>query len=74
MNYVKYTAKEIKIVADMWDGSTLEQIATAVGRDKVSIQYIAGQIRKAGFPLARKTVERKMKLTDLIKQTLGTNA
>lgn len=66
---VQWTKNEIRKVKELWNSATVEQIADELSRTKQSVQYIAGQIRKAGFDLPKK---RKVKvLQNLIKEVFG---
>ena len=69
--YKNYTIDEIRFVKNNWDTMTISKLAEGIGRTPTSISYIAQEIRKAGFPLPRKSVKREYTLKALIHQALG---
>ena len=63
-----FTQQEVNAVLELWETKTTEQIAKELGRDKSSIQYLATQIRKAGYNLPRKRHTGTIQL--MIKEVL----
>jgi len=50
----QFTKAEIKKVISMWDKKTKEQIADELNINEQQVNYIAMQIRKAGYKLTKK--------------------
>lgn len=64
-----WTKNEIKKVMDLWEKTSTESIAKELGRTRPQISYIATQLRKAGFKLARKRVVGRM--ASLLKEAIA---
>lgn len=49
-----WTKEEIMVVIDLWETSTVEEIAERLGMNIPQILYRAWTLRKAGWPLSQK--------------------
>lgn len=63
-----WTKDEIATVIDLWQSSSLDDIALKLQRERKHIVYIAAQIRKAGYQLPKKRINGKLK--SLISEVL----
>lgn len=64
-----WTKDEIKKIFEIWESSTIDEVAEELGIERIQVQYMANQIRAAGYELAKK--HRKGYLSSLIKEALG---
>ena len=66
-NYM-WTKEGIKKMIKLWEESSIQDIADALGIEKKNVQYMAMQIRKAGGKLPRK--HHTGHIQSLIKEVL----
>jgi len=59
IKYNPWTKKEIKTVLTMWEDKNKDEIAKELGRSSLQINYMATQIRRAGYKLSFKTKKGK---------------
>ncbi len=64
-----YTKQDIKVVIELWETSNTAEIAKELDITSQQVQYLAGQIRKFGYKLTRKTVRGYM--GTLVKEVMG---
>lgn len=64
----QWTKDRIKTVMQLWDSKTKEELADELGCEKQHIDYIAWNIRKAGYELSKKT--QKATLRKLIGEVI----
>lgn len=57
-----YTKEDVKYVLQNWGKLPSEQIAKHLGRPKNALNYIADNIRKAGYPLPKNPKKEQLKL------------
>lgn len=62
----QYTKNEIRQIANLWETESIQDIAESLHLERKHVQYVANQIRKAGYPLAKKHKNGVMQ--SLIKQ------
>lgn len=60
-NNHEWTKDEIKKVISLWTSKSLKEIGTDVGVNAQQVAYIAGQIRKSGFNLQKKTIKGNLR-------------
>lgn len=49
-----WTKDQVKRIATVWENKNVEDIAEELGVNRKQVMYMVGQMRKAGFKLARK--------------------
>lgn len=64
-----WTKEDIKKIIKLWSSKSTIDLAKDIGIDPAQVSYLAGQIRKSGYKLPRKTV--KGQLQTLIKDVIS---
>jgi len=57
-----WTKENIRVLVNIWEKSTVEEIADKLDVDKRKVTYMANVIRKQGYPLSRKHVKSRAKI------------
>lgn len=55
--YHMWTKEEIRTVLELWQDSSVADIAAEIGVDPARVVYIAQQIRRAGYELPKKHIK-----------------
>ncbi len=55
-----WTKEEIALVIDLWETQRTEEIAERIGLAPSQVTYMAGILRKAGYPMAQKHLKGKI--------------
>ena len=65
----EWTKNEVKEVAKLWETSTSKELSEKLGVKEFQLQYIVGQMKKAGFTLTKKHKNGNMQ--NLLKEALS---
>lgn len=66
--YRSYTKEDYKTIIRLWEEQNLQEISEKTGFSPLQVNYLAMQIRKAGYKLPRKKINRKSLV--LVKEAL----
>ena len=64
-----FTKSDIEAVLDLWEDTNINDICKKLDMTKIQVYYLVSQIRKAGYPIIKKTVTGQT--TTLIKMVLA---
>jgi len=63
-----WTKEEIKLLLELWDSQTIEQMCETLRRNRAQVMGMAREIRKAGYELSVK--KKKGEKQKLVKEVL----
>lgn len=64
-----WTKDEIKKILNLWEDSTMEEMAEKLGVNRQQLDYIVTSMRKAGFVLSKK--HKRGQLSVMLQEVLN---